>query len=160
MDPRLVQKVGATMKVFHEQVLTTLRAGSSLSEAIEQIESMPVPNFDDLLKRRRSKNSVPVDERCCARRANGERCTRRKKEGSDCCGTHFKGVPHGVVSDMEQPIPLTKREVWAEEINGIVYYIDAMENVYKTEDVLKNKPNPSIYAKWKKEDGVYTIVSA
>jgi len=160
MDPRLVQKVNSTMKGFRDQCLAALQTSSSLSGAIQQVESMSVPTVDDMLKRRRSKNSVPVDERCCARRANGERCTRRKKEGSDCCGTHFKGVPHGVVSDMDLPISLTKREVWAEEINGIVYYIDATENVYKTEDVLKNKPNPSIYAKWKKEDGIYTIVSA
>lgn len=159
MDPRLVQKAVASMTSFREQVLVALASGSTLPEVHQQIESIPLPNFDDMIKRRRSKNSVPVDELCSARRANGERCSRRKKKGIDCCGTHSKGIPHGVVSDADHHVPLTKREVWAEEINGIVYYIDAHENVYKTEDVLKNKPNPSIYSKWKKKDGVYTIVS-
>ena len=160
MDSRLLQKATASVNAFREQVISKLRSGLPLEGMIQEIESIPLPNFEDMVKRRRSKNSVPVDERCNARRANGERCTRRKKEGSECCGTHCKGVPHGVVSDVEQTIPLTKVEVWAEDFNGIVYYIDAQGNVYKTEDVLKNKPNPAVYAKWKKEGDVYSIASS
>lgn len=159
MDHRLIQKATVTISSFRDQVLTALKSGLSIEETIQKVEAFPLPNFDELVKRRRSKNSVPVDERCNARRANGERCTRRKKEGSDCCGTHCKGVPHGVVSDVEQTIPLTKRQIWAEDFNGIVYYIDDNHNVYKTEDVLKNKPNPTICSRWKKHEGVYSIAS-
>ena len=35
---------------------------------------------DDLLKRKRVKNVVPFFDRCCAKRASGEQCTRRKKK--------------------------------------------------------------------------------
>jgi len=49
---------------------------------------------DDFAKRKRVKNAVPVFDRCHAKRANGEQCTRRKKEGCLCCGTHTKGTPH------------------------------------------------------------------
>ena len=35
---------------------------------------------DDFMKRKRIKNTVPFCERCSANRANGEQCTRRKKE--------------------------------------------------------------------------------
>ena len=35
---------------------------------------------DDLTKRKRVKNIVPLHERCCALRASGEQCTRRKKD--------------------------------------------------------------------------------
>ena len=37
-------------------------------------------NKDDFMKRKRVKNSVPFCDRCCAKRASGEQCTRRKKE--------------------------------------------------------------------------------
>jgi hypothetical protein len=122
---------------------------------------------NDLKKRKRIKNIVPQFELCIAKRANGEQCTRRKKsaeEGSaeesvHFCGTHIKGTPHGVVSnDIEIPKQNTKVEVWVKDIKGINYYIDANHNVYKPEDILTNKVNPSVIAKWTKvSDDVYSI---
>jgi hypothetical protein len=56
-------------------------------------------NKDDFQKRKRVKNFVPVYDRCCAKRASNEQCTRRKKDGSEFCGTHVKGTPHGIVSE-------------------------------------------------------------
>lgn len=154
MDQVVLQKVVSKITAYKESVLAVTHDPA----LVAAIESIPLPHFDDLVKRRRSKNSVPVNELCIARRANGERCTRHKKGFGDCCGTHSKGAPLGMISTVEQSIPHTKLEVWTEDFNGIVYYIDAHHNVYKTEDVLKNKPNPSIYAKWQKINDVYTIV--
>jgi len=120
----------------------------------------------DLKKRKRIKNVVPQFELCIAKRANGEQCTRRKKTAEDStseptnfCGTHIKGVPHGVVStDVEIPKLNSKVEVWVKDIKGINYYIDANHNVYKPEDILTNKINPSIIAKWcKTAEDVYSI---
>ena len=34
---------------------------------------------EDFMKRKRVKNTVPIQERCLAKRANGEQCTRKKK---------------------------------------------------------------------------------
>ena len=34
------------------------------------------------------------------------------------------------------------------------YYIDDFNNIYKTEDILENKPNPNIIAKYKIEDNI------
>ena len=34
---------------------------------------------EDFVKRKRVKNIVPYTDRCCAKRSNGEQCTRRKK---------------------------------------------------------------------------------
>ena len=48
-------------------------------------------------------------------------------------------------------------EVFAQEINGIVYYLDQRNNVYNTEDVMSSKENPRIVAKWEKNNGEYTI---
>jgi len=104
---------------------------------------------DDFIKRVRTKNAVPVEERCIALRANDDRCTRRRKPDMEFCGTHEKGQPHGVVADKpSSDITYTKREVWAEDFGGIIYYIDIGHNVYKTEDVMNNNTNPTIIARW------------
>lgn len=43
------------------------------------------------------------------------------------------------------------------DFSGLVYYIDTYGNVYKTEDVLQNKKNPEIIAKYVINNGVYSI---
>jgi hypothetical protein len=113
---------------------------------------------DDFKKRKRVKNFVPVFDRCCAKRATDEQCTRRKKEGFEYCGTHIKGVPHGIVEKDTQEQTITEKvEVWAQDISGIIYYIDNRNNVYQTEDIVANKTNPKVIAKYLKTGEVYTI---
>jgi hypothetical protein len=117
---------------------------------------------DDFAKRKRVKNAIPVSNRCHALRANGEQCTRQRKDNCEFCGTHSKGVPHGLLSQNGLPTPpiTQKLEVIAEEIKGIVYYVDQFKNVYKTEDILANKQNPEIIAKYEKNvSGCYSIPS-
>jgi hypothetical protein len=98
---------------------------------------------DDLLKRKRTKNVVVCSDRCTAKRSNGEQCTRRHKEESQYCGTHNKGQPHGKVDEMMMDVR-SKKEVRAEEIKGIVYYIDDDGNVYNTEQVHQNVSSPDV----------------
>jgi hypothetical protein len=38
-------------------------------------------------------------------------------------------------------------EVCATEIKGILYYVDAFQNVYRTEDILESRENPRIIGK-------------
>ena len=106
---------------------------------------------EDLQRRKRVKNVVPLHCRCCAKRANGEQCTRRRKDESIFCGTHIKGTPHGKMDD-KNITPIEKKvTVWAQDINGIIYYIDNNKNVYDPQDILDNKVNPTVIAKWEKE---------
>jgi hypothetical protein len=112
---------------------------------------------EDFVKRRRVKNSVPCGNRCSANRANGEQCTRRRKTDCEFCGTHSKGTPHGLVQIEGDSDASHRMEVFAQEINGIVYYIDSNNNVYKTEDVLEGKDNPKIVAKCVNNGNSYTI---
>ena len=114
-------------------------------------------NKEDLMKRKRVKSTVPVYERCCAKRASGEQCTRRKKENCQYCGTHSKGTPHGMINDQEPVSTTTKIEVNAIDIKGIVYYLDDNGNVYDTEDVISNVKNPRIIAKYEKNGDKYSI---
>lgn len=113
---------------------------------------------DDLLKRKRVKNIVPYFDRCLGKKSNATQCTRRIKDGNELCGTHIKGTPHGRINDKNVDV-VRKVNVYAKEINGIVYYIDNDGNVYDTEDVYQNKHNPKIIAKYKisEEDETYTI---
>lgn len=115
-------------------------------------------NKEDFQKRKRVKNFVPIYDRCCAKRSNAEQCTRRKKEGFEFCGTHTKGTPHGIVDSNLANIKNTyKVEVWAQDIKGIVYYIDKSGNVYDTTDIIMNKLNPKIIAKYTKIEDIYSI---
>lgn len=135
---------------------------NDLIQYIYNYERMTL-NKDDFMKRKRVKNVVPYFERCCAKRANGEQCTRRKKDECEYCGTHMKGTPHGLVEDEENKQTMQKIELWAQEIMGIVYYLDKFGNVYQAEDIVNNKVNPKViskYTKTKMENGedVYTIL--
>ena len=113
---------------------------------------------EDFQKRKRVKNFVPIFDRCCAKRASGEQCTRKKKEDSDYCGTHMKGTPHGIMDNQqENKFTTQKIEVWAQDIQGIIYYIDKNNNVYQTEDIIVNKINPKIIAKYVKTGEQYSI---
>jgi hypothetical protein len=104
---------------------------------------------DDFTKKKRDKQVIPEINRCIANRANGEQCSRRKQMGYQYCGTHTKGTPYGVIQYQDQ-LSNQKIEVIAEEINGIVYYVDKFNNVYKTDDILNNLINPEVIAKYVK----------
>ena len=113
---------------------------------------------EDFLKRKRVKNVVHLSDRCCAKRASGEQCTRRKKTECEYCGTHMKGTPHGICDNDDDDKPVGQKvEVWAQEIHGIIYYIDKTCNVYQVEDIIANKVNPKVIAKYVKTGDKYAI---
>ena len=108
-------------------------------------------NKEDFIKRKRIKNTIPETNRCNAKRANGEQCTRRRKDNCEFCGTHTKGTPHGLIqNENSMQDKKEKVEIYATEIMGIVYYIDHIKNVYNTEDIMNNIENPRVIAQYKK----------
>ncbi len=111
-------------------------------------------------KKRRVKNDVPVLNRCSACRADKKQCTRKRRDDSEFCGTHFKGTPHGLISEgssEDAGQEVVKLGVFAEEIAGIVYYLDKFGNVYNTRDILEDRMNPTVIAKWVKDGDRFTI---
>jgi len=115
---------------------------------------------EDFSKRKRVKNVVPFYDRCCAKRANHDRCTRRRKDDSTFCGTHIKGQPHGIIDSNAEDNTIAKFKritVRQQDIKGIVYYIDDEHNVYNPNDIV-NGDTPRVIAKYiTLEDGGYSI---
>jgi hypothetical protein len=167
MEKRLNKRIETYITEFKDKVCNkvnelNIEEKSKASDLIEFIYeySRFTLTKDDLNKRKRIKNAIPSSNRCSAKRANGEQCTRRRKENCEFCGTHAKGTPNGLMQNNNECNPCMttqKIEVFAEDIYGIVYYIDKYNNVYKTEDILENKENPLIIAKYVKENEKYTI---
>ena len=70
----------------------------------------------------------------------------------------MKGTPHGMIDGQTETVATTQKvEVWAQEIMGIIYYIDKAGNVYQAEDIVVNKVNPKVIAKYIKTGDTYTI---
>jgi hypothetical protein len=163
MERRLNKKVTDYVHKLKTDLADKIKSSSSndtmeLLNYIYQYDNLEI-NKDDFMKRKRVKSTVPVYDRCSAKRANGEQCTRRKKDDCQYCGTHVKGTPHGILNDSEAPNTTKKVDVFVADIKGIVYYLDDNNNVYDTEDVISNKKNPRIIAKYEKNGEEYSIPS-
>jgi hypothetical protein len=167
MDKRLNKKCQNFITTFKNAIkgqigTTDLSTETGRLELLQYVMDYPglVITKEDIEKRKRVKNNVPYCERCGALRADSNQCTRRRKEGSRFCGTHLKGIPHGEVSAEATADQHEKVQVWAQDIKGIVYYIDANSNVYNPMDIHQNKVDPRVLAKYHvEEDGSYSIPS-
>jgi hypothetical protein len=126
---------------------------NELMEFVYEYEKLEFDK-DDVAKRKRNKNTVPDNNRCNARLANNDQCTRRRKENNEFCGTHVKSTPNGFITTCTD-CKLVKTEVTAKDIAGIVYYIDDMNRVYNTEEVLANRENPTIVGYVKENTVIY-----
>jgi hypothetical protein len=165
MEKRISKKTDAYITEFKDNIREKVtQCGLSKNEQVNQLLQY-IYDYErltfckeDFQKRKRVKNFVPMFDRCCAKRASNEQCTRRKKDGSEYCGTHLKSTPHGVC-DMEAPPKNStqKIDVYAQDIQGIIYYIDNNNNVYQAEDIISNKMNPKIIAKYVKNGDIYSI---
>ena len=106
-------------------------------------------NKADFLKRKRVKNAIPNKNRCNAKKAGGDQCTRRRKDNCLYCGTHIKGAPHGEVTEIVENNNKKTIDINAVQLNGIIYYIDNAHNVYKMEDILSEAENPMVIGSYK-----------
>jgi len=167
MERRINTKIGSYIRQMKDDVKSKLQ-----DLDLDQDKMFDILNYiytydhltiekSDLQKRKRVKNVVPFCDRCKAKRANGEQCSRRKKNESEFCGTHVKGIPHGQIQKDSNSVEDKKKKitVWAEEIMGITYYIDDNNNVYSPGDIMNNTENPGIIAKWEMEGDTYIIPS-
>jgi hypothetical protein len=168
MDKKINKKLDAYISAFKTDIRTKadelgITNHSEVSRLLTYVYEYNRLTFgkEDFMKRKRNKLGINVSERCIAKRSNGEQCTRRKKKECDFCGTHVKGIPHGVCEQINIPQTsfINKIEVRVQDVNGIMHFIDSNENVYQTEDVLMEKKNPKIIGRGVTTDaGEYEVV--
>ena len=127
---------------------------TKISTLLEYVYEYPRLSFtsEELQKPKRTKLEMvgtDMEHRCMAKLSSGERCTRKKKLVSSYCGTHKKTHTEENIEKIcpnERPPDTCTLEVFTEDFQGIVYYIDLAGNVYNTEDVLMKIKNPRIIA--------------
>jgi hypothetical protein len=168
MEKRVARKVDDYIFNFKQEIKQLI-----ISLHIHEVENGKVllqsildkPNIsltqEDFIKRQRAKNIVNIQDRCTAKRANGELCSRKKKKDKPFCGTHCKGIPYGCINDIDEisinPIlsfssnsqntqnnNFKKINIYTLDIEGIIYYIDDARNTYSMEDIMNSKINPKI----------------
>lgn len=160
MEKKLITKVNNYQNNFKSDIQNIVKNSIDKSEIISYIQNYKCIDItpEDFKRRKRIKNTIPDYCRCIAKKGNGNRCTRKKKDNLDFCGTHEKATPYGFIDNNEETKQtVNKVDIWYQEINGIYYYIDKVNNVYLPEDILSNKINPRIIAKWEKTDTSYLI---
>jgi hypothetical protein len=149
------KEINEFIKNYLSEMVSQLGEKNITEKVSKYVISTP-PNYvlpehlQIIQKKKRNKQIVPDVERCMAKRANGERCTRRHRDDSHYCGTHHESRPHGEIQADGDEAALTKKLlIHTQEINGIIYYIDNEFNIYNTMDVLKGSTSPAIIGKYK-----------
>jgi hypothetical protein len=112
-------------------------------------------------KPKKNKTPLELKNRCVAKLSNGGQCSRQSLKDGTLCGSHVSIQPYGMIStsEIKDGKEIVSHEVFAVEIQGLVYYIDHLGNVFRTEDILLNAVNPAIIAKYIKTVSGYTIPS-
>ena len=82
MEKRITNKVDSYIGDFKNDVKEWFETNnfnkSEFLKFVFDYENLSLGK-EDFVKRKRSKNVVPTDTRCCGRRADGEQCTRKRK---------------------------------------------------------------------------------
>ena len=131
---------------------------SKLLETLYSLETLKLDR-EDFMKRKRVVSQVAIGERCIAKKANGEQCTRKRKDECSFCGTHEKCQPHGVVIASKNERSMRRCCITIVDINGINYYVDDDKNVYNSADILTNNNNPRIIGKMHSENNRSTFIA-
>lgn len=94
--------------------------------------------------RRKNNLNLPQEERCLGRKADGQQCTRRRKEGC-YCGSHLKKLPCGHINDGQIITPKEKgkrgRKKKNSEIDNRKKYIEAWLDPELGDNFLIDKNN-------------------
>jgi hypothetical protein len=165
VEINVIKKVNLRITTLIEDSLSFLNEDNEDYNVIEKVNNLKsylnsqldiqTLHHVDFIK---SKIPPPTLNICSAKKAEGERCTRRRKPDNMFCGTHAKGQPHGVITDpTSESNGNYQIEVWSQNINGIIFYLDANGNVYQAEDIVHHKTNPKVIAQYTKIDDVFHI---
>lgn len=153
MEVKINKKIDRHMEEFKRDILKSISKTNEeydkLTYILNTYRNLNITK-EDLNKKTRIKNSVNLEDRCQALRANNSQCTRRKQKNSCFCGTHIKGTPYGKILENDNGKIAFKEEIniYTKEIQGITYYIDDKNNIYSSEEILNNSNNPTVIGRY------------
>jgi len=159
MEKRIQAHVEQTLVAYKNEVRTIIMNDVlSKKDKLTQVFNIQHEEFclNDFMKKKRARNVIPDEERCCAFRADKMRCTRKRKDGNEVCGTHMKGVSNGMINESTPAVNMKTVDIWTQDIGGIIYYIDANNNVYCSNDIMKSSTSPKVIGSCTNDDGVFT----
>ena len=88
MESRATAKASEYMQDFKDDIKDFV-LGQDCSHEVKSAIMQQIYNYraleftkEDFIKRKRMKNVVPRCDRCCAKRANDDQCTRKRRDGS------------------------------------------------------------------------------
>ena len=147
MEKKLQTHVDSYVTNFKGQVRDILLNNDqkSINDKLEEIFEIPPCLIDmkSFSRKKRARNIIADSERCCAFKAAQDRCTRKRREGHNVCGTHLKGTPHGMINEEIQEKTTKKIDVFTMDIGGIIYYVDNKRRVYSSTEIMSGKTNPT-----------------
>ena len=147
MQKKLQTFIDGHIKGMKEEIRKILldEHNTSTNDKLEKIFALdsPIINMEDFTRKKRVRNIIADCDRCCAYKAEKERCTRKKRDGFNVCGTHLKGTPHGMIDNNVNETHVKKVDVYTKDIGGIIYYVDNDKNVYSSTDIMKAIQNPT-----------------
>ena len=150
IDLRDISKdLGNIIKSRINEIIVAISIDYNLDEN-ELIEkySPKLQTIQEQTKVKRKRKSIPKEQCCLGRKQFGEQCTRRKKNGSDFCGSHMKSLPYGRIDDQKEHLCKVKGkrgrkkkkvsieeneeyiQTWIDKDLGDKYLIDKYNTVY------------------------------
>lgn len=152
MERKLQTHIDNYVKDFKGKVRDILlnENNKSANDKLEEIFEIPTCMIDikAFSRKKRVRNVIADSERCCAYKAAHDRCTRKRRDGHNVCGTHLKGTPHGMINSEIEENTTKKRDVYTLDIGGIIYYVDNEKNVYSSTEIMNGKSNPTKIGKY------------
>ena len=153
IDLREITKdLGNILKTKINETIIAISVDYNLDENELLLKYSPkLQSIQDTTKIKRKRKVVPKDQCCLGRKQFGEQCTRRKKPGSEFCGSHMKSLPYGRIDDEQNYLCKVKGkrgrkkkkntleddseyiQTWVDKELGDAYLIDKHNTVYSND---------------------------
>ena len=157
----LTKDLGNIIKTKINETIIAISVDYNLDENELLSKYSPKLNsIQEITKIKRKRKSIPKEQCCLGRKQFGEQCTRRKKPGSEFCGSHMKSLPYGRIDDQKEHLCKVKGkrgrkkkkvsieeneeyiQTWIDKDLGDKYLIDKYNTVYTN-----NPESPKIIGK-------------
>ena len=89
-------------------------------------------------------------QKCWAKLESGCQCKRKQQTHTSYCKEHINNTSFGIITDNADQTEINNNEkkstmnLFIQNINGIHYFVDEKQNVYKSESILAQNSQPKI----------------